>query len=60
VILFIELIASGELQGESSEWVTVTFSKTKGAAVGDFIAVFSPAKFEYVSEMNLPSFLLLI
>lgn len=33
-------------KGESSEWVTVTFSKTKGAAVGDFIAVFSPAKFD--------------
>ena len=34
-------------QGETAEWVTVTFKKPVGASETDWIGVFSPAKFKY-------------
>lgn len=36
-------------QGETAEWVTVTFKKPVGASETDWVGVFSPAKFKYAS-----------
>jgi hypothetical protein len=42
--------------GETQEWVTVSFTKSPGAAPGDWVALFSPAKFDgsqCLQDLNL-------
>ncbi|CAM6087264.1 unnamed protein product [Calypogeia fissa] len=42
--------------GETQKWVTVSFTKSSGASAGDWVALFSPAKFDgsqCLQDLNL-------
>lgn len=47
--LFLDCISIVYFQGEDTEWVTVKFIHPEPSA-DDWIAVFSPAKFKYLTS----------